>query len=275
MRISSSSSVIAAVVVAVVVGVLTVFSPKNYSIAFQLPPLSSSSNSPPNNVHCNRQQTSLLFLENQRQPNSSSDSEPTTTSRSLSSSTTWKDVASAAFVAGIILATPLELDVVSSSSPTLPASSSPLISVNIQPSRANALTEEQLLVTDVWKEVTKQYLDTTYNGMGEDKWKAKRLDAVKKVTSFGPDEEEKVYDVIRDMLSSLGDPYTRFLTPDQYDALSNYAKGGTSAGVGVQLQVDPKSGSVVVLGLSSDTCPAAKGGIKPGDAIVSPGAGKY
>jgi C-terminal processing protease CtpA/Prc len=38
------------------------------------------------------------------------------------------------------------------------------------------------------------------------------------------------------MLSSLKDPYTRFLTPDQYDTLASVARGG-SAGIGVQLQV--------------------------------------
>ncbi|CAB9510495.1 CtpA-like serine protease [Seminavis robusta] len=133
-------------------------------------------------------------------------------------------------------------------------------------SKAWALTEQQLLVTDVWKEVTRQYLDTTYNGMGEEKWKQKRLDAVKKVTNLGPDEEEKLYEAIRTMLGYLGDPYTRFLTPAQYEALTDYARGG-SAGVGVQLQVDPRSGQVIVLNTVPNG-PAEKSGILPGDTIV-------
>jgi len=178
------------------------------------------------------------------------------------------NVASSAAVATAILTTPLEIEVNSiGTTPDRPttttATSTRLI---FRTSEALALSEEQLLVTDVWKEISRQYLDTSYNGMGEDKWKAKRLDAVKKVTNLGPGEEEELYQVIRDMVSSLGDPYTRFLTPEQYSALADYARGD-SAGVGVQLQVDPRSGQVTVLNTVPNG-PAEKGGILPGDTIV-------
>jgi len=141
--------------------------------------------------------------------------------------------------------------------------------VEIVQSRASALTEEQLLVTDVWREVTRQYVDTTYNGLGEDGWKQKRLDAVKSVPNVGPEREdkEKVYSVIRKMLSSLGDPYTRFLTPEQYESLTAYARGGSSGGVGVQLMLDPASGKVLVLNTVKDG-PAEKAGVLPGDVVV-------
>jgi carboxyl-terminal processing protease len=142
-----------------------------------------------------------------------------------------------------------------------------LAAIHLTPSRANALTEEQALVADVWKEVTRQYVDTTYNGLGEDGWRQKRLDAVKAVTNIGPDDKEKVYSTIRNMLAALNDPYTRFLTPEQYDSLVNYAKGGSAGGVGVSLVVDPASGNVVVASVSKDG-PAQKGGIVPGDVIL-------
>jgi carboxyl-terminal processing protease len=173
----------------------------------------------------------------------------------------WKHAALGAFLTTAAVLTPLEIDL------SLPPSllSSPPAAL-LSSSKAWALTEQQLLVTDVWKEVTRQYLDTTYNGMGEDKWREKRLDAVKKVTNLGPDDEEKVYESIRTMLGYLGDPYTRFLTPAQYETLTDYARGG-SAGVGVQLQVDPRSGLVIVLNTVPNG-PAEKGGILPGDAIV-------
>ena len=179
----------------------------------------------------------------------------------------WKQAVSSAVVATAVLTTPLEVELTTA---TYQATSGngviPTQQLHIRKSQALALTEEQLLVTDVWKEVTRQYLDTTYNGMGDEKWKAKRLEAVKKVTNFGPGEEEKVYEAIRTMLSSLDDPYTRFLTPDQYDALATYARGD-SAGVGVQLSVEPKSGQVVVLNTVPGG-PAEKGGVIPGDVIV-------
>jgi len=177
--------------------------------------------------------------------------------------TEWlKGAASAAFVMTAVLTTPWELQPTTVSFINEPQLQIP----QFQKSQALALTEEQLLVTDVWKEVTRQYLDSTYNGMGEDKWKAKRLETVKKVTYYGPDDQEKVYEAIRQMLSALGDPYTRFLTPAQYDAIADIARGDT-AGVGVQLQVDPRTGQVMVLNVTPQG-PAEKGGVQPGDIVV-------
>ena len=59
-------------------------------------------------------------------------------------------------------------------------------------------------------------------------------------------DKNAAYGVIRTMLLALDDPYTRFLTPDQYESLVAAAKGG-SAGTGVQLALDPKSGAVVIV----------------------------
>lgn len=131
---------------------------------------------------------------------------------------------------------------------------------------AQALTEQQQLVNDVWKEVTRQYFDTTYNGLGEEGWKQKRLDAVKSTMNFTPDDKEALYDTIRRMLTSLGDPYTRFLTPEQFESLKVSAKGG-SAGVGVTLIVDLRTGNVKVASTTPDG-PAEKSGLQSGDSIV-------
>ena len=82
-----------------------------------------------------------------------------------------------------------------------------ILSLTLITSPVSALTEQQLLVDDVWRQVTRQYVDTTYNGMGEEGWRKERLKAVKKVIGVEPDDKETVYVVIRNMLSSLGDPY--------------------------------------------------------------------
>lgn len=187
----------------------------------------------------------------------------------------WNHLASAAFLVTTVLTTPLELAPSASTSSNINSSSREEQRIihdhnnyrfEIRKSEAQALTEQQLLVTDVWKEVTRQYLDPTFNGLGEEKWKQKRLEAVKKVASLGPEEEEKLYESIRTMLNSLGDPYTRFLTPAQFEALTTYAKGD-SAGVGVSLQADPRSGKVIVLNTLANG-PADKAGVLPGDTIV-------
>ena len=134
-----------------------------------------------------------------------------------------------------------------------------------------ALTEAQLLVDDVWREVTRQFVDPTFHGQGEEKWRALRLKTVQQVASVSPDEPAPVYEAIRTMLATLGDPYTRFLTPEQYAALASYARGDNnenSGGIGVSLLADPRSGKAVVVNTVPDG-PAEKAGIMPGDLIDS------
>lgn len=48
---------------------------------------------------------------------------------------------------------------------------------------------------------------------------------------------ERTYDAIRDLVSAIGDPYTRFLTPDEFAAEvgSRSASALSSAGVGLQV----------------------------------------
>lgn len=141
--------------------------------------------------------------------------------------------------------------------------------VELSATPAWALTEQQSLVDDVWREVTRQYVDKTYNGMGEEGWRKERLKAVKQVSFVGPDEKEVVYGAIRNMLSTLGDPYTRFLTPEQFESLTAYAKGTSlKGGIGLQLMGDPATGKIVVLNAIQEG-PAAKEGILPGDIILS------
>jgi carboxyl-terminal processing protease len=150
--------------------------------------------------------------------------------------------------------------------------------------KAWALSPEQLLVDDVWREVSRQYFDPTFHGLGEDGWKQKRLEALKEVVNLGPPEDldfsddgndglaqhvdkrdpnEPVYNVIRKMLSVLEDPYTRFLTPKQYATLTNAfttasttSSSSSSSGIGVQLIGSPSisttSGSSGSTGSSSE-----------------------
>jgi carboxyl-terminal processing protease len=184
----------------------------------------------------------------------------------------------AALLATTILATPLTIEE-SSASPSSPASTwsslQVLASERNQPprfsivrSQALALTEQQLLVDDVWREVTRQFVDRTFNGLGEEGWRKRRLEAVTKVGNVGPDDKEIVYAAIRNMLASLGDPYTRFLTPEQFESMTSYARGSSSkAGIGVQLVGDPATGRIVIANTIQEG-PAAKGGILSGDIVV-------
>lgn len=155
-----------------------------------------------------------------------------------------------------------------------------------RPQVCQAMTPDQLLVDDVWREVNLQFFDSTFNGQGEEGWKQQRLIALEKAAYLGPDDDAKLYAVIRGMLQSLNDPYTRFLTPEQFAALtkayttnpnsSTNAAPKQTSGIGIQLIGDnrassstqPGAGMVVVVNTVPKS-PAEQAGILPGDFIRS------
>ena len=71
------------------------------------------------------------------------------------------------------------------------------------------------------------------------------------------------------MLSPLDDPYTRFLDPGKYQAITAYARGGSlnNGGIGVQLLFDPRLNGVIAVNVAEGG-PAEKGGMKRGDVVL-------
>ena len=125
-----------------------------------------------------------------------------------------------------------------------------------------------LTQADVWFAVTAQFFDQTFNSLGEDGWRAKEREAIQKVADTGPDDDEVVTNAINDMLSSLDDPYTRFLPREKYESLTAYATGGSAGGggIGVQLLEDPRTKYVMVMATTPGG-PAAISGVQVGDTI--------
>lgn len=72
------------------------------------------------------------------------------------------------------------------------------------------------------------------------------------------------YAAIRGMLASLGDRYTRFLTPDQYQDMMDENRGEFS-GIGAHL--DAQSKDVIIVD-TLEGSPARKAGLKAGDQII-------
>ncbi|KAL7535034.1 hypothetical protein ACHAXR_006223 [Thalassiosira sp. AJA248-18] len=141
--------------------------------------------------------------------------------------------------------------------------------ISIERSQALALTENQQFVADVWFAVSAQFFDQSFNGLGEDGWRAKEKEAIQAVADTGPDDDEIVEGAIKTMLSALNDPYTRFLNKDRYETITAYATGSTTggAGIGVQLLEDPRTKNVVVMATVSGG-PAAAAGVRAGDVIL-------
>jgi carboxyl-terminal processing protease len=127
----------------------------------------------------------------------------------------------------------------------------------IQP--ATALTEEQKLISEVWRIVNRNYLDETFNHQN---WATVRQKALEKPLKT----QEAAYGAIQNMLKSLDDPFTRFLDPEQYRSLQVNTSGELT-GVGLQIALDSQTGSLEVVAPIAGS-PADKAGIRPRDRIL-------
>jgi carboxyl-terminal processing protease len=124
---------------------------------------------------------------------------------------------------------------------------------------AEALTQEQKLVFEVWRIVNRSYLDDTFNHQD---WKAVRQDLLRKRL---PDDQA-AYVAIQNMLKSLNDPFTRFLDPEQYRSLQVNTSGELT-GVGLQIALNPQTGVLEVI-TPIEGSPAEKAGLRPRDRIL-------
>ena len=107
-------------------------------------------------------------------------------------------------------------------------------------------------------------MDKKFNGQN---WFKVREESLKKLKFSS---REDTYASIRSILSSLGDPFTRFLGPEQYSALRRSTAGAvTGIGVEVSFASDKGAGSPLVVIAPAPGGPADKAGIRPGDEIVS------
>ncbi|MBH8564200.1 PDZ domain-containing protein [Nostoc sp. CENA67] len=131
------------------------------------------------------------------------------------------------------------------------------LGVLIQP--AAALTQEQKLVSEVWRIVNRSYLDGTFN---DQNWAAVRQKALQKPLN----NSKATYGAIQEMLKSLDDPFTRFLDPEQYRSLQVNTSGELT-GVGLQIALNPQTGKLEVVSPIAGS-PADKAGIRPRDRIL-------
>jgi len=79
------------------------------------------------------------------------------------------------------------------------------------------------------------------------------------------DERELLYGAIRGMVEGLGDPYSRFLTPEEYQRFQSIDLEGEFVGIGVQIAI--RDGRVVVIAPLAGS-PAERAGVRAGDIIL-------
>lgn len=125
--------------------------------------------------------------------------------------------------------------------------------------KSNLEDSPKAVVDQVWQIVNNEFVDKEFNHAD---WQAKRQELL----SRNYTNRKQAYKAIRDSLKELGDPYTRFLTPDEFEILTSHTSGEMS-GVGLRLTLDKRTNDLVVVDCLKNS-PAMKGGIKAGDRIL-------
>lgn len=125
--------------------------------------------------------------------------------------------------------------------------------------QAQALTDEQKLLAEVWRLVDRAYVDDTFNHQN---WWLVRQKAFKQPLG----DREQTYAAIQQMLAGLDDPFTRLLKPVQYRSLQTNTSGELT-GVGLQIASDAETGKLRVIAPIAGS-PADRAGVKPADTIV-------
>jgi carboxyl-terminal processing protease len=115
------------------------------------------------------------------------------------------------------------------------------------------------LVDEVWQIIDRNYVDGTFNQVD---WKAIRSQYLSRSYS----NKDDAYKAIGEMLEKLGDPYTRFMNPEEFKNMQ-IETSGELTGVGIQLAQDEKTKKLIVVAPIEDS-PAFAAGILSKDFIT-------
>ncbi|NMG20402.1 carboxyl-terminal processing protease CtpB [Brasilonema bromeliae] len=126
--------------------------------------------------------------------------------------------------------------------------------------RAALQDSPKAVVDNVWQLVNREYVDGSFN---KQNWVAVRQSLLSKDYT----NREDAYTAVRQALEKLGDPYTRFMDPKQYEALTNQTSGEVS-GIGIRMELNEQTKRLTVIE-AIENSPALKAGIKAGDWIVA------
>ncbi|CAK9165065.1 unnamed protein product [Ilex paraguariensis] len=119
----------------------------------------------------------------------------------------------------------------------------------------------QRTLVEAWGLIRETFIDPTFNHQD---WDLKLQQTM--VEMFPLRSEDAAYNKIRGMLSTLGDPFTRIISPKEYQTF-RIGSNGNLQGVGVFINVEPKTGHLVILSCVEGS-PAARAGIHEGDELV-------
>ncbi|XP_024398460.1 carboxyl-terminal-processing peptidase 1, chloroplastic isoform X4 [Physcomitrium patens] len=118
------------------------------------------------------------------------------------------------------------------------------------------------VIQEAWQVVNENFLDARHNSWSADAWLKKKQEVLKNPIR----SRMAAYGSIRNMLASLDDPFTRFLTPEQFLQLSKYDVTGIGLNIG---ESAPAAGepNLKVIGIILGS-PAQLAGVRQGDELL-------
>lgn len=130
-----------------------------------------------------------------------------------------------------------------------------------------AAEQQPSMLDEAWSLVDKYYIDRTFN---DNDWKAVKSEYQTKVSKASGDQQ---FQIVSDMISRLGDKYSRLLSAEQYAAIQRF----DLIGVGATLMPSPQK-QIMVGAPPIPGSSAALAGLQVGDLVTAvegvPTAGK-
>ncbi len=131
--------------------------------------------------------------------------------------------------------------------------------VRLSQSQAFFQDSPKEIVDEVWQIINHEYVDTSFNQLD---WQKIRKDYLGRSYT----NKEDAYKAIREMVEKLGDPYTRFMDPEEFRNMQ-IDTSGELTGVGIQIAKDEETDRLMVIAPIEDT-PAFEAGILAKDIIT-------
>ncbi|MBW4506793.1 MAG: S41 family peptidase [Scytonematopsis contorta HA4267-MV1] len=126
--------------------------------------------------------------------------------------------------------------------------------------RAALQDSPKAIVDQVWQLVNREYVDPSFN---KKDWQTIRQSLLNREYT----NRDQAYEAVRAALKQLGDPYTRFMDPKQYETLTSQTSGEVS-GIGIRMELNEKTKRLTVIE-ALENSPAIRAGVKSGDQILA------
>lgn len=122
----------------------------------------------------------------------------------------------------------------------------------------------EYVVQEAWEVVRETFLDARHKGWTQEAWEELRDQALKRPIR----SRMAAYSAISQMLVTLQDPYSRFLTPQQFAQLAKYDVTGVGLNIGEEMGEEGGPPRLKVLGIVLGS-PSQLAGVRQGDEILA------